>query len=185
MAKRKNKARQSRGRNKQILVSSYTANIVSAPQVFTAQTVGIINNRPCVVRAVSVTYSRAAVTAPTAAIGFSMTLHSATGEEIRTSPPLLPANATKTFVLRAPRSTDYGTFPSNGPVFTINNGSGLSIVFTASVQYQMQPLNVLTKAQQDGEHTHDTHQSLPLPNSQRIYPYVCDDCTRACDLVAG
>lgn len=127
-----------------MLRNLYTGKFATNPQVFTASTFGIINARPCKVVRITIGYFLPATSAaPTAAVGMSFILHSATGEEVNVRGPLLPSASARTVTIRIPRGTDYGTYPANGPVLTVNNGAGVQFTFAVQMQYRNQPINVL------------------------------------------
>jgi len=127
-----------------MLRNLYTGIFTSPTQTFTAQTFGIITNRPTKVSHITIGFYRPpSQVAPTTALGMSFQLHSATGEEINVRGPFLPSATARTITIRAPRGTDFGTYPLNGPVLTVNNGTGIQFTFAVHLLYRNQPINVL------------------------------------------
>lgn len=130
--------------NSQMLVYPCTAFVNAAPKIFTAANIKLDQNRPAIVRSVTFSYVRGPVAAITLPPGFSIKLHSASGEEINISPALIPSVTKQSFTLRAPKNTDFGTFAANSPVVTFVNAVGLAFTMSVRVSYKLDQLNVIT-----------------------------------------
>lgn len=136
------------GRNRprtEVLNYSFSGWTIKDSKVINAESLGLITNRPCVVRSVSFQFSSSANTStymiPSNLTAVTLTVLSANGEVVALSGPrLIPFGPCCRLTIRVPANTDFGVYGPGSPVVKMlltshNSYVTISYCGTARVHY--------------------------------------------------